>query len=107
MQIRMAHPAAGHADQNFSAARDRTIRNRFAQRLPVGNKRLAAKFAHAVLSPEKPAFSIALKHDPDTGFPPARSCGCRLPFHLMLRRAKAGRKRSRSDNKLKQNIESS
>ena len=34
-----------------------------------------------------------------TGFPPARSRGCRLPFHLMLRRAKAGRKRSCSNIK--------
>jgi hypothetical protein len=43
-----------------------------------------------------------LKHDPeklalgldpwvDTGFPPARSPGNRLPFYMMLRRAKAGR----------------
>src|SRR5215472_3655130 len=60
VQIRMAYPAAGHADQNLGAARRRTIRNRFAQRLPISDKRLAAKLAHAGLSPDAAAFSIAL-----------------------------------------------
>src|SRR5215470_18280649 len=60
VQIRMAHPAAGHADQNFGAAWRRTIRKCFAQRLAISDKRLAAKFVHAVLSPEELVFSIAL-----------------------------------------------
>src|SRR6516164_367558 len=58
VQIRMAHSAAGDADQNLGAARRRTVRNRFAQRLPISDKRLAAKLAHAVLSPKAPVFSI-------------------------------------------------
>src|SRR4029077_7718720 len=42
----------------------------------------------------------------DTGFPPARSLASRLLFRLTLRRAKPGRERSCSNNKLKRNAES-
>jgi hypothetical protein len=58
VQVRVAHAAAGHTHQNFAAARYRTIGNGFAQRLPISNQRLAAKFAHAVLSPAGPCISI-------------------------------------------------
>src|SRR5215472_3540605 len=57
------------------------------------------------------------EHDPEkhalanagvaTGFPPARSLGTARSIGLMLRRAKAGRKRSCSDNRLEQENASS
>ena len=51
-------------------------------------------------------FPIGGKHDlekVDAGFPPERSLDNRLLFRLTLRRAKPGRKRSCSNNKLKRN----
>src|SRR5689334_12001272 len=60
VQVRMAYPAASHSDENLGAARHRAFRDRLAQWRSIGDERLAAKCAHAVLSPEEPAISIAL-----------------------------------------------
>ncbi len=46
VQVGMADAATFHAHQNFAAARGRAIRDGLAQRLTIGDERLAMKFAH-------------------------------------------------------------
>src|SRR5262249_56434236 len=61
VQVRVTHPATGHADQNFAAARYRAFCRGFLQRLAIGDKRLAVKHAHAVLSPAEPCMAIGTR----------------------------------------------
>src|SRR5262249_35113860 len=61
VQVRVTHPTTGDAHQNFAAARYRAFCRGFPQRLAVGNKRLAVKHAHAVLSPAEPRMAIGTR----------------------------------------------
>src|SRR5690349_3897172 len=60
VEIRVAHPAASHPDQNLGAARRRTLGQRLAQRLPISGPGLGTKLGHAFFPAKKALFSITV-----------------------------------------------
>ena len=59
MQVGMAHAASFDAHEHLAAVRRGAINNRLAQRLPVGDKRLAAHLVHRSAILPRASYAIS------------------------------------------------